>query len=363
MAWIETRYRKENGVETKSKLFYVYYRLNGKKQPPICAGPILKTAEDLKKQMEDRDIRSEHGLQIDQKMTLGEAKAKYVDNWKGKEATLIRYKWGLNILVEYFKEDRKITTILRDHVIDFRDSLCGDYDINGLRNIIKFCGTFFSYCVKRRILTHTPFFKILEEKQFRAKKVARFFTEQETREIIRLCHIGRPIPTDDLQNIVRIAVLTGMREEEIPVLKKSWIQNGFIKLPWEMTKNEEPRHIPIHEKYLMPILKSQMTSSDLLFPGWTKDRIRQAWKRCIAKGVRNGILHGRFRFHDLRHTFASNYLEGGGELPTAKVLLGHSSVTTTDIYSHIGNDHLKKEVNKMQNKFMEPEAPVFAVVE
>ena len=58
-----------------------------------------------------------------------------------------------------------------------------------------------------------------------------------------------------------------------------------------------------------------------------------------------------FHFHDLRHTFASHYLMEGGDLKTLQVLLGHKSIVTTAKYAHFVQQHLAKEIKRLDKLF------------
>ena len=60
-----------------------------------------------------------------------------------------------------------------------------------------------------------------------------------------------------------------------------------------------------------------------------------------------------FRFHDLRHTFASQLLMEGGDLVALKKILGHADIKMTLRYSHLASAHMKKAVNILDDKLKE----------
>jgi len=58
-----------------------------------------------------------------------------------------------------------------------------------------------------------------------------------------------------------------------------------------------------------------------------------------------------FRFHDLRHTFASHFVMQGGDLFTLKLILGHSTLRMVERYTHLAYEHLQKQVNNLTGLF------------
>ncbi len=146
-----------------------------------------------------------------------------------------------------------------------------------------------------------------------------------------------------LRSIVECAIMTGMRRGEILSLKWDQVRNGFIYL--EKTKTNEARQIPISddlELIFKGIRKDQHLTSKHVFTymGEQVQEIKRSFKTALKRaGIQN------FRFHDLRHTFASQVLLKGGSLKDIQELLGHKSMSMTLRYSHLSQEHKKRAVN------------------
>jgi integrase len=73
-------------------------------------------------------------------------------------------------------------------------------------------------------------------------------------------------------------------------------------------------------------------------------------RKTIARIIRESGLEP-FTLHDLRHTFASQLVMAGIDLPTVQKLMGHSNITTTMIYAHLAPDHLKSAMHRLNSRF------------
>ena len=164
------------------------------------------------------------------------------------------------------------------------------------------------------------------------------YLEQE--EIVKLLrHCG-----GHLKPIVIVALHTGMRRGEILNLKWHDIdfRRGIIYLL--KTKNSEKREIPMNEAVRTALIKVRKhPESAYVFcdkRGWPFYSVRTSFFTALKK---SDIVN--FRFHDLRHTFASQLVMSGVDLNTVRELMGHKSLEMTLRYSHLSQDHKKRAVD------------------
>lgn len=145
-----------------------------------------------------------------------------------------------------------------------------------------------------------------------------------------------------LKPIVIIALNTGLRKSEILNLKWDDIdfRNGYITV--QQTKNNEKRVIPMNQT-IRQILKELRRENDYLFP--IKDCKKSFKTALIKSGIKD------FRFHDLRHTFASYLAMSGCNLKTIQELMGHKDIKMTMRYAHLSKAHLEEAVEKLYKSY------------
>ena len=137
------------------------------------------------------------------------------------------------------------------------------------------------------------------------------------------------------------ALHTGMRRKEILTLKRSQIRNDFIYLTH--TKTNEARQIPIN-KTLKALFQSlpRHIKSDYVFCD-KEGRLYKDVKRSFNTALKKAGI-GDFRFHDLRHTFASRLIMRRASLKAVQELLGHKDIKMTMRYAHLADDFKKDAV-------------------
>ena len=133
-----------------------------------------------------------------------------------------------------------------------------------------------------------------------------------------------------------------MRKGELFGLKWEQVnfEQGIITLL--DTKNSERRDIPMDDT-VKTILKGMERKGNYVFcneEGETFVRLQRSFEVALKK---SGIED--FRFHDLRHTFASNLVMAGEDLNTVMELLGHKDLTMTLRYAHLSPNHKTKAIN------------------
>jgi len=283
------------------------------------------------------DVKKEY------KTTLGEVIDKYVENF-GKQAS---YKTGkkyhIDHILNYFGKETLLSNIRFIDLETYRNHLKDSLTVNktirkhaSINRAMSCLRHMFAKAVEWDMIEQNPFSKgkslILKENN----KRLRFLTEDEIPKLLDEC-------SDHLRNIVECAMLTGMRKGEILSLKWDQIRNGFIYL--EKTKTNESRQIPVNdtlEIMFKKIRKKEHLTSEYVFTyhGKRVDSVKTSFNATIKKA---GIVD--FRFHDLRHTFASQLLMKGGNLKDVQELLGHKTMTMTLRYAHLTQEHKKKAVN------------------
>lgn len=133
---------------------------------------------------------------------------------------------------------------------------------------------------------------------------------------------------DDLR-AVRLCLATGGRWGEVRNLTRTAVIPH--KVTYTITKNNRSRTIPISEALWQEITQG---SGIRLFPDASYDRVRDTIDRLFPWLPEGQALHV------LRHTFASHFMMGGGNILTLQRILGHSNITQTMIYAHFSPDHL-----------------------
>jgi integrase len=196
-----------------------------------------------------------------------------------------------------------------------------------------------------------------EEKSLRTELNNRKVTIKNQRDNANLFRQQRNYPllaelnasnfADYLEPLILLAMNTGMRKGELLNLQWSQIslENEFLTVIASNSKSGHSRHIPLNKEAKNTLIRWQTDTNNIgyVFKGVDdkplKD-IKKAWGNVLIKADIS-----EFRFHDLRHHFASKLVMAGVDLNTVRELMGHSDLKMTLRYAHLAPEHKAKAVN------------------
>lgn len=180
----------------------------------------------------------------------------------------------------------------------------------------------------------------------------RYLTPVEKKRLLTAC-------SPFLRGVVMTALKTGMRQGELLSLKWRDVDSRTNRLTLRKTKSGKIRHIPLHQD-VETVLKGLPRLSAFVFadekgsPLPRHGRLRTDFEAALEKsGIRD------FRFHDLRHSFASELVMKGVDIKTVSELMGHSTTRMTERYSHLSPSHKSLAINLLpvESEGSEKQAP------
>ncbi|MEN2985988.1 MAG: site-specific integrase [Thermodesulfovibrionaceae bacterium] len=256
-------------------------------------------------------------------------------------------KYALKVLPEWFKKMRldeirtKEIEFVQNHLID------KGYSVATCNRYLSILKASFTKAEEWGLITEQQLKAIRKVKPLKGEvSRLRFLADEEIQRLLSHCD-------KHLYPIVFTALNTGMRKGEILNLK--WdnvdLRTGFIYL--DKTKNGYRREIPMNEslKALFRQLHSQRRlDTDYVFVNPQTGKRYTEFKRSFATALRKAQIRD-FRFHDLRHTFASQLVMHGVDLKTVQELLGHRTLAMTLRYAHLSQAHKKEAVRLLDKNF------------
>lgn len=173
--------------------------------------------------------------------------------------------------------------------------------------------------------------KQLSKKRLRENQRERFLTYDEFLSLESAC------AKDWQKMVVRTFVHTGLRHQELCRLRLDWCNfvRREIRLPRESTKGSRPRIIPLFPEFADTLQTwAEQQSGPYMFSHGTPPVPYSSFQgffksACARAGLEN------VRIHDLRHTFASWWMQEGGDIYNLKDVLGHSTLQMVQRYAHL----------------------------
>lgn len=264
-------------------------------------------------------------------------------------------KLSNNTVSSYYENLKKFylhfekQNILNLSTDEIRDFLYDDSVLARTRaHYLTVLNSFYNYLINVNIINHNPVETIKLPKL--AKKLPEFLTIEEVDKLLNI----NPVKIYDYRNIAMLETLyaTGVRVSELCNIKLSDINYDecIIKI---FGKGKKERIVPINESaydaltnyinnYRSFLLKSK-TSEYVFINNFGNPISRVGFFKILKKLCNDAGIQKDVSPHTLRHSFATHLLNNGANLRVIQQLLGHSNITTTQIYSHLSNESLKMD--------------------
>ena len=240
--------------------------------------------------------------------------------------------------------------VLADYVLELQDK---GYSVTTRARKLASLRSLFSFLVEEGVVGKSPADTLVSPRVGRSLPNA--LSEEEVERLLDAP--SRSAAPESVRDHAMLELLyaTGMRVTELVSLNVSHVSlaEGYVRC---MGKGSKERLIPIHdsarvalEEYLdggRPALV-QGAEEQPLFLNRRGERLTRQGFWGILKGyAKQAGIRGIVTPHTLRHSFATHMLRGGASLRQVQEFLGHASISTTQVYTHLTNEHLREEYDQ-----------------
>lgn len=224
--------------------------------------------------------------------------------------------------------------------------------------IISGIRAFYKYCNLEEVCTENPVTLLESPKLKRALPDTLSFAEIES--MIAQIDLSKP---EGGRNKAMLETMysCGLRVSELINLKISqlYLDVGFIRV---VGKGDKERLVPIGSSAIKYIgiykndirlhLRPQRGNEDILFLNHRGGKLSRVMVFYIIRDLaKKAGIHKTVSPHTFRHSFATHLVEGGADLRAVQEMLGHASITTTEIYTHLDRDFLRKTLEQFHPGF------------
>jgi integrase len=339
-------YKRRYNDGTLSKDWWINYRIHGK-QYKRKIGPNKKLAEQILHDIELKALKGEYlGIYEEKKIPFADFAQEYLEFAKSTKAPST---YAGNV-----REMQRLMRSIDGYLPKLTTAMIEKYKI-ARSNEVKPATVNRELTLLKHMLTKAVEWGYLKRN---SASSVRLFKEPpgrlrylEVEEIKRLLDSCNDPHAPHLRPIVIMALHTGMRLGEILGLQWQEIDSKRRLITITKTKNNERKIIPINDVLYDELVKlpKHVTSPYLFYhPDGTRlFHIHHSFHHALKKA---GIAE--FRFHDLRHTFASHLAMLGVPLEIIGALLGHKDPKMTKRYAHLSPASLKVAVTTLQDLFV-----------
>ena len=272
------------------------------------------------------------------------------------ENSVINYEFDLKKLIAYSKESNEKLTpqnIQNDDITSFIYAVSKILNARSQARLISGLKRFFDYLIYEGIRQDNPM-QLIEAPKL-GQKLPEVLSTAEIDQLIEAIDLSHP-QGERNRAILETLYACGLRVSELINLQLSnlFFEEGFIKV---LGKGRKERFVPINKRAIKFInfyvehyrnhQTPQPKDTDILFLNRRGKRLTRAMIFTIIKRLAENIqLKKNISPHTFRHSFATHLLENGADLRAIQQMLGHESIITTEIYTHLDKSHLRQVIDK-----------------
>jgi len=274
--------------------------------------------------------------------------------------SIANYSYDIKKLISYLEEHSIYTSpisIDNEVVKQFIYSISKSINPRSQARLISGLRNFFDYLIFEKYRTNNPL-DLIESPRI-GRKLPDTLSIEDIDNLVKTIDLSYQYNGINLGERNRAIIETlyscGLRVSELINLKLSdlFFDEGFIKVTG---KGDKQRFVPIGSttqnyiniwKTIRNHIDVKPNSKDILFLNYKGNKLTRAMIFTIIKKlVEKSGLNKNVSPHTFRHSFATHLLENGADLRAIQMMLGHESITTTEIYMHIDRSHLSEVLNK-----------------
>ena len=276
---------------------------------------------------------------------------------RGLSANSIKnYSLDLKKLIKWLSEEDIAVSplfISEETIQQFIYTIAKEMQPQSQSRVISGLRGFFNYLIFEEYRKTNPLELIESPKT--ARKLPDTLSTEEIDSLIEIIDLGHP-QGERNRAILETLYACGLRVSELTTLKISdlFFDEGFIKVSG---KGDKERFVPIGGNTIKYIniyknevrihLSIQPKAEDTLFLNRRGNPLTRAMIFTIVKQLAEKVgIQKKVSPHTFRHSFATHLLENGADLRSIQQMLGHESITTTEIYTHVDTTHLTEVINK-----------------
>jgi integrase/recombinase XerD len=269
--------------------------------------------------------------------------------------TILAYSRDLKRFSEFLakRNKHKLDKVNRDDVVDFLSGLYKEkLDSRSVARYLVSLRSIYKYMLMEELITVDPT-ENLESPKIR-QSLPTYLRVEEVDRILAAPNLATPIGLRD-RAMLEVLYSTGLRVSELLSLRLTDLdmRMGSVRC---IGKGDKERLVPIGRKAISAVeqylagARPQFIQKGgstpyhqvlFLTRGGRKLSRISVWKILHDYGTKVG-LRGRLTPHKLRHSFATHLLEGGADLRSVQLMLGHADISTTQIYTHVVEERLKQ---------------------